>query len=124
RARPARRGQPGESAVRPATSRRAGRWIGIGSGKRRGGGGAMSSRDSHDRNELDGRASRDAGRLAGTDAGAPAPLPRPEPSPPRPYQFPAFERTTLENGLGVIVAPVRTLPMVTVMLVCDAGASA
>ncbi len=84
----------------------------------------MSSRDSHDRNELDGRASRDAGRLAGTDAGAPAPLPRPEPGPPRPYQFPAFERTTLENGLGVIVAPVRTFPMVTVMLVCDAGASA
>lgn len=62
-------------------------------------------------------------RLA-TGVVAPAPLPRPEPSAPRPYHFPTFERVTLENGLGVIVAPVRALPMVTVMLVSDAGASA
>jgi predicted Zn-dependent peptidase len=50
--------------------------------------------------------------------------PRPAPAPPRPYQFPTFERITLENGLGVIVAPVHKLPVVTVMLVVDAGSSA
>jgi zinc protease len=59
-----------------------------------------------------------------TGGTAPVPLPRPEPSAPRPYHFPVFERATLENGLGVVVAPVRALPMVTVMLVSDAGASA
>ncbi|HEY9480443.1 MAG TPA: pitrilysin family protein [Gemmatimonadaceae bacterium] len=69
-------------------------------------------------------ASQDAGATAAAGATAPKPLPRPEPGAPRPYHFPAFERVTLENGLGVIVAPVRALPMVTVMLVSDAGASA
>jgi zinc protease len=48
---------------------------------------------------------------------------RPEPAPPRPYRFPAFERLTLESGLGVIVAPVHKLPVVTVMLVVDAGSA-
>ena len=71
-----------------------------------------------------GSASRDAGSTAAVGVIAPAPLPRPAPSAPRPYRFPTFERVTLENGLGVIVAPVRALPMVTVMLVGDAGASA
>jgi zinc protease len=47
---------------------------------------------------------------------------RPAPGPPRPYQFPRFERATLDNGLSVIVVPVRKLPVVTVSLVADAGA--
>jgi predicted Zn-dependent peptidase len=49
---------------------------------------------------------------------------RPQPAPPRPYHFPAFERVTLDNGLGVIVAPVTKLPVVTVTLVVDAGSAA
>ena len=49
---------------------------------------------------------------------------RPQPAPPRPYHFPTFERVTLDNGLGVIVAPVTKLPVVTVTLVVDAGSSA
>lgn len=49
---------------------------------------------------------------------------RPAAGPPRAYHFPAFERTTLGNGLGVIVAPVRKLPVVTALLIADAGASA
>ena len=49
---------------------------------------------------------------------------RPMPSAPRPYHFPRFERTTLDNGLEVIVAPVHKLPVVTVMLVAGAGSSA
>lgn len=47
---------------------------------------------------------------------------RPAPGPPRPYHFPVFERVTLDNGLGVIVAPVRKLPLVTVSLVVPGGA--
>lgn len=49
---------------------------------------------------------------------------RPAPGPPRAYHFPAFERATLDNGLGVIVSPVRKLPVVTALLIADAGASA
>ena len=55
--------------------------------------------------------------------GAAAP-PRPVAGAPRPYQFPSFERVALDGGLGVIVAPVRVLPVVTALLVTDAGASA
>lgn len=81
----------------------------------------MSSHDAPVPTEPDG----DSGAVAATAAAATAPLlPRPEPGAPRPYRFPAFERVTLENGLGVIVAPVRALPVVTVMLVSDASASA
>lgn len=47
---------------------------------------------------------------------------RPAPGPARPYHFPHFERATLDNGLSVIVVPVRKLPVVTVSLVADAGA--
>ena len=65
---------------------------------------------------------------SGSPSGEVAPAvplqPRPSPAPPRPYHFPSFEHITLENGLGVIVAPVRSLPVVTVMLVNDASASA
>ncbi len=48
---------------------------------------------------------------------------RPEPGPPRPYSFPDFSRHDFGSGLQVIVAPVRKLPVVTVALVCDAGAA-
>jgi len=52
---------------------------------------------------------------------APA-IPRPTPGPSRPYRFPSFERTSLPNGLELIVAPVRRLPLVTIRLVLDVGA--
>ncbi|HEU4563458.1 MAG TPA: pitrilysin family protein [Gemmatimonadaceae bacterium] len=48
--------------------------------------------------------------------------PRPSPLPPRPYHFPRFERHALANGLSLVVAPVRKLPLVTVRMVADAGA--
>lgn len=47
---------------------------------------------------------------------------RPEPAPPRPYHFPAFERGVLPNGAGLIVCPVRKLPLATIMVVMNAGA--
>lgn len=47
---------------------------------------------------------------------------RPVPSLPRPYHFPRFERTQLDNGLGLLVAPMHGLPIVTVTLAVDAGA--
>lgn len=50
--------------------------------------------------------------------------PRPTPGPSRDYHFPRFQRLTLENGVAVIVAPVAKLPVVTVLAVVDAGASA
>lgn len=49
-------------------------------------------------------------------------LERPRPGDPRPYAFPRFERRTLANGLGLVVAPVHKLPVVTVLAVIDAGA--
>jgi zinc protease len=48
--------------------------------------------------------------------------PRPEPGPPREYHFPRFERRTLDNGLKLVVAPVKKLPLATVLVVVDAGA--
>jgi zinc protease len=51
------------------------------------------------------------------------PAPRPVPAPPRSYHFPRFERTTLPNGLRLVVAPVTKLPLVTVIAVVEAGAS-
>jgi len=48
---------------------------------------------------------------------------RPQAGPPRDYRFPIFERVTLDNGLGVIVAPVHKLPIVSAALVVDAGAA-
>jgi len=47
---------------------------------------------------------------------------RPTPSTPRAYHFPRFERRQLDNGLTILVAPVHTLPVVTVLAVVDAGA--
>ncbi|MFN2601288.1 MAG: M16 family metallopeptidase [Gemmatimonadaceae bacterium] len=48
---------------------------------------------------------------------------RPLPTQAREYHFPEFSRHTLDNGLKVIVAPVRKLPVVTVLAVIDAGAN-
>lgn len=50
------------------------------------------------------------------------PAMRPVPGPSRPYRFPAFERRTLPNGLELLVAPVRRLPLVTIRVVLDVGA--
>jgi len=47
---------------------------------------------------------------------------RPRPSGPREYQFPRFERRTLDNGVELVVAPVTKLPLVTVAVLVDAGA--
>ena len=49
---------------------------------------------------------------------------RPTPGAPRDYRFPAFERLTLDNGLSIVIAPVPKLPVVTVLALVDAGASA
>ena len=47
---------------------------------------------------------------------------RPAPTAPRPYHFPRFERRTLANGVQVVVAPVRKLPIATVVALVEAGA--
>lgn len=47
---------------------------------------------------------------------------RPKPGPSREYRFPHFERHKLGNGLNVIVAPVKKLPVVSVAAVIDATA--
>ncbi|MCU0634280.1 MAG: insulinase family protein [Gemmatimonadaceae bacterium] len=57
-----------------------------------------------------------------TDAQLLAP-PRPAPGPPRPYRFPHFERHELTNGLGVMVAPMRSYPITTVLAMVDLGAT-
>jgi zinc protease len=49
---------------------------------------------------------------------------RPTPGPSRPYSFPNFQHMELPNGLTVVVAPVRTLPLVTVLALVNAGADA
>jgi len=49
---------------------------------------------------------------------------RPTPGAPRAYRFPAFESVTLPNGLRVVVAPQRKLPLVTVLALVDAGSVA
>lgn len=47
---------------------------------------------------------------------------RPAALAPRPYRFPVFERRKLENGVKVVIAPARKLPLATVCLVVEAGA--
>src|SRR4051812_41834770 len=47
---------------------------------------------------------------------------RPQPGPPREYHFPRFERRRLENGVHLVVAPVTKLPLVTVVVLVEAGA--
>jgi zinc protease len=48
---------------------------------------------------------------------------RPAPSTPREFHFPAFERDTLQNGMGLVVAPMHRLPVVTAILVIAGGAA-
>jgi zinc protease len=48
---------------------------------------------------------------------------RPMPGQPRPYEFPAFSRTRLANGLEVIVAPMAGRPLVSASLVVRNGAA-
>src|SRR3569833_180690 len=48
---------------------------------------------------------------------------RPLPGPPREYHFPRFERRTLANGTKLVVAPVKKLPLATVIVLVDAGAT-
>jgi zinc protease len=56
---------------------------------------------------------------------APVPVapPRPAAGPARPYQFPRVARHVLGNGLRVVVAPMRTVPIATVLAVLEAGAT-
>lgn len=49
---------------------------------------------------------------------------RPTPGTPRAYHFPSFSSRTLPSGLRVVVAPVRKLPLVTVLALVDAGSLA
>jgi zinc protease len=46
---------------------------------------------------------------------------RPKPGEPRPYHFPRFERRQLASGLEVVSAPVSKLPIVSIMVLVDAG---
>ena len=46
---------------------------------------------------------------------------RPTPGTPRAYAFPSFTSRVLPNGLRVVVAPVRKLPLVTALALVDAG---
>ena len=55
--------------------------------------------------------------------GLPPAPPRPAPPAPRPYHFPAFTRRRLDNGLELVVAPVHKLPLVSVIVLVDAGAA-
>lgn len=48
---------------------------------------------------------------------------KPIPVAPRNYSFPHFERRTLPNGVELLVAPVRKLPLVTVLAIVEAGAA-
>ncbi len=41
----------------------------------------------------------------------------------RPYHFPAFERRRLKSGVELITAPIRKLPMVSIVAQLDAGAT-
>ena len=49
---------------------------------------------------------------------------RPAARPPRPYSFPRFERSTLPNGLRLVIAPIPKLPLVTITMLVEAGAVA
>ena len=70
-----------------------------------------ASRRQHGRQQRDGRGDR----IMTTSV-------RPLPGPPREYHFPRFERVRLRNGMTVIIAPVRKLPVVSVAAVLDATA--
>ena len=48
----------------------------------------------------------------------------PQPGPPRPLKLPAFERMALSNGLPVVLVGMHEVPVVEVILVVRAGATA
>ena len=48
---------------------------------------------------------------------------RPAAGPVRPYSFPRFVQRLLSNGVQLIVAPMHALPIVTVHVLTDAGAT-
>jgi predicted Zn-dependent peptidase len=48
---------------------------------------------------------------------------RPRPSAPREYRFPSFTEEVLSNGIRLVVAPVEKLPLVTILVVIDAGST-
>ena len=50
--------------------------------------------------------------------------PKPQPGPPRDYRFPRFDRRSLSNGIQILVAPVAKLPLVSVLVLAEAGAAA
>jgi zinc protease len=61
--------------------------------------------------------------MSGTTVVLPPRAPRPAPRTPRPYHFPPFEKRSLPNGMRLVVAPVSKLPLVTVLVVIEAGAT-
>ena len=48
---------------------------------------------------------------------------RPRPAAPRLYRFPRFTEEVLPSGLRLVVAPVEKLPLVTVLVIIDAGST-
>ena len=48
---------------------------------------------------------------------------RPKPGPPRSYRFPEFQEEVLPSGLRVVTAPVSKLPVVTILVIVDAGSA-
>jgi zinc protease len=48
---------------------------------------------------------------------------RPKPGPARSYRFPKFNDEVLPNGIRLVVAPVDKLPVVTVLVIVDAGST-
>jgi zinc protease len=48
---------------------------------------------------------------------------RPKPGPPRSYHFPAFHDAVLPSGIRLVTAPVPKLPVVTVLVIVDAGSA-
>jgi hypothetical protein len=48
---------------------------------------------------------------------------RPRPGPVRSYQFPDFTDEMLPGGIRLVTAPVRKLPVTTVLVVVDAGST-
>ena len=48
---------------------------------------------------------------------------RPKPSAPRAYRFPSFTEEVLPSGVRLVVAPVDKLPLVTILVVVDAGST-
>jgi zinc protease len=48
---------------------------------------------------------------------------RPKPGPTRSYHFPDFDEETLPSGIRLVTAPVAKLPIVTVLVLVDAGST-